>query len=412
MGTAHSVKGNSHSITDDIRITKQGGGLDSDQATEPEEQSLSPLFKPQPLAVVFHNYATDAFADVRTRGQVDEISRRTVTVGDLTITTEDNFASRIGVGEDKILQAAIAAFTRANGRHKPNPTLRVFIDLPYYEKLNGIETVPRHMGTPEEQERENQRIEEGRRNFYRKLSHNLENLSTCSFSWTETKKRRNKDGKYERRTEECGGGKLIGTWQIRRDKHIMIEFVLSAAERLVHRPTTNYPTALFKVDERNPNAYSIGREMARHYSMYNNVAKGTEQYLSVATLLQHTNLPPIEKVRAQRKGWEQAIKEPFENALDELKRAGVLKEWSYSLPRGESLSEEQAYSIDSYEKFVSLLVYHEIDGYEPHLDRYLQLMEKREAAAENGVTKEKTPAKAKAKAPSKRTSKSRNPGKE
>lgn len=390
MANIHGTDNSSDSISEALSAPEPES---TSQETPPAEgETLSPLYKPSTLSKTFHGYMTDRFGEIRALGAVDPISRSTVKVGDLVLTVKDNAASKIGIGEDKILQTAIQAFTTRNGNNKKNPTLRVYIDLEAYTDASGISIAPRTMATPEEQEKENKRAEYRAKNFYAKLRRNLKNLQECSASWKET--RRGRDYRY-------GGVNVIGAWDIDTEKKsITVEFTLSFAEYLLKQPLTLYPAALLQVDDRDPNTYSIGKMMYAHYAIDNNVIKGTEQILAIKTLLEHTNLPTLEETKANRNSWRDTIKEPFDRALEKLKRVGFLSDYHYCYPKskGKMIPDEKVgETLDSYEKFISCYIYYEIEGYEPHEVRYRALIEKREAEAEERQKKQEARAQGKSK---------------
>ena len=222
--------------------------------------------------------------------------------------------------------------------------------------------------------------EDGRKNFKKKLKKNLENLMEkhISFSWIED---------VRGKTRSYGGLSLISGYKISNEA-ITVDFSLGFAEYLVFLPTlVEYPRALYGVNDRNYNAFAIGEAMFQHYSINNNVVKGTEQMLSVQKILEVASFPTYEKVKEERMSWEQKIKEQLEKALDYLHECGFLKDWCYSKSKGEKLTDEEARQITSYEKFASLYIWYELNEYLDHKERADLIIEAKTEKLKKAVKK-------------------------
>lgn len=352
---------------------------DKEETLEEQERQLSSAITPtlanrisavngiEPLGLAFSGKATQALAKTRTTGVIDKISQTLLTIGDVEVSSPS--AQSLGVGEHKILLAGLQAFTRYNGRNERNPTQRVNIDLVRYASANGIDITEHQMDTPEEQEAEAKRAKFALDNFKKKLKKNLKNLNQSAITWTET---------VQGKSKAYNGMTLIGAYRV-DSSNIMIEFTQSAAEYFVRLPLTPFPNALYLVDDRKPNAYSMGVAMCNHYAIDNNVMKDTERTMSVKSLLSYTNLPTIEKARESRNNWLKAIKEPFELALDELKYRGLITTWRYSYANQKELTDAEAADIMlSYEIFASLYIYYELANYQDHSERRLAIVQKKE----------------------------------
>ena len=177
-----------------------------------------------------------------------------------------------------------------------------------------------------------------------------------------------------------------------RKGYIIMEFGRNMAEYLKQLPLTQYPQGLLAIDARSENAYRLGLKMAEHYSIDNNQLKGTADRLKVSTLLAVTNLPTIEDLQNEKpddsRHWDRRIKEYFEKALDAL-TGKVIKGWEYVKPKGEPLTEEEAYNITDYETFASLLVQFELLEAPEHKDRLARRAKEKQAAAAKKAAKEK-----------------------
>lgn len=346
-------------------------------ATEWEDNSAlrSPYHQIEPLGLAFSGTPTDALTRVRTIGKIDEYSSLLKVDETIIRAVEAKALTKLGVGEAKVMKAAVQAFTAVNSAGEANPRYKVYLNTADFARARGFDIVGRQMPTAEEQEAEAKRVRDNTKNFLRKVRGELYNLRrNASFTWTET---------IKGRTQAYGEISFIGAYKVDK-QFIMIEFVPSAAEYLVKLPLRPEPKQLYLVKDTMPNAYAIGVKLNQHFSIDNNVAKGTEDIISVASLLAVTSIPPIEKVRRDIKEnksnrtWDDRIKDTFEKALDELTRVGFLKDWKYSYSKKRILTDEEASAITDYEQFADLYLYFVIDGYPPHGTRRKVIAEKKE----------------------------------
>lgn len=332
----------------------------------------TPFHKIAPLGISFAAAPADALAQARTIGEINPYSPNSLMVRDSVITAlEDNAIKSLGVGEAKVLKAAILAFTAENAQEQTQPRLRVTLDTVDYARKCGVEIEARQMNTPEDQATENKRADTDAHNFLAKLRRNLHNVRiNAAFSWTE---------QVKGRTESFSEVSFISAYRVSR-KSITIEFSLAAAEYLVKRPLRKEPDALFLVDERRPEAYAIGVYLNQHYSIDANVERGTECILSIPKILEVTAIPTIEEVRKSKskRTWQDQIKERFERALDELTRVGFLTTWAYSYKKQQLLTDAEAAAISSYEEYTELYLYYEIANYPLHGERVKEIKEKKE----------------------------------
>ena len=309
------------------------------------------LYKADPLSIMFSGKLTGTLGKLKTVGIIDHL-RKNVNVNGVKIISQN--ISQMGVGEAKIFRYAIAAFTKVNSRGTSSQQLRlrVFLSLNDYAQITDTDITS----------------DFGLKNFKKKLKKNLDNLlqKNVTFSWSEDIK-----GK----TKNCGGMSLISGYSVKGEA-ITIDFSLGLAEYLVSLPTLiEFPRSLYKVNDRFFNAYAIGEALFRHYSINNNVIRSTEQMFSIIKLLEVTSFPPEEKIKAEKLSWEQKVKEPFEKALDELCKCGLIKDWCYSQAKGKKLSDKEATQITSYEVFISLYIWYELSEYPEHKERVNSIIE-------------------------------------
>jgi len=365
---------------DDLRreqkppVSSAGAAGAAGDAAFIESAALVGLFKPETLSRSYTSNALTALSFARTRGEVvtDEVTHRsTLTVGEVKIVS--NRAAKLsGIGEQKLLDLGRSGFTRLNPPHAKTPQLRVFADTKEFARACNAPIDPKTMKTPEAQAKENKRAEKALENFIAKYGKCGDNLrENASFSWQE---------KVGGRIIAHDGVNLVTRCRIDKDV-TMIEFSLSAAEYMVRQPITTLHRALYALDDRSYNAFAIGRAISEYYGMDSNVIRNKESILKVETLLAKTSLS-FEKLGSRyRSRWEARIKEPFEEALDELYRIGFLKTWRYSLSGKADLSDEEAAHIIRYEQFASLYVCFEIADYPTHGERLKEIADRREKAA-------------------------------
>ena len=90
-----------------------------------------------------------------------------------------------------------------------------------------------------------------------------------------------------------------------------------------------YPLKLMHLSGKSLLAYSLGRCMALHSSIFNNQLRGTDGVLCVRSLLQYCrSLPTPEEVRTRNGNYRQAIIRPFTEALDKLLEMDII-DWNY-----------------------------------------------------------------------------------
>lgn len=335
---------------------------EAEELAKKETNALG-LYTASPLAIMFSGKATHALGQARTIGILDPI-RKNLEVKGVNILSQN--ISKIGVGEAKIFRYAIAAFTEKNSAGTPSQQLhlRVFLSLNDYAQITGTDI----------------NSENERKNFRKKLKKNLDNLleKNITFSWSEDL--RGKERNY-------GGISLISGYKIKGDA-ITVDFSLAFAEYLVSIPSLiQYPRSLYSVNDRNINAFAIGEALCRHYSINNNVIRGTEQIFSVSKLLEVTSFPSIETIKNNRWSWEERIKESFEKAIEHLHECGLLKDWCYSYSKGIKLTDKEAAQITSYEKFISLYIWYEINEHPEHKQRVSAIIEAKAKKAKNSKSR-------------------------
>ena len=337
---------------------RSGGNSPEDNHEEVRDQKEKPV-RPQlpavkPLQPMFNGKPVNALGRAQTKGKFD-IASGILNVEGVNIFAPESI-QKIGVGTAKIFRYAVAEFTSRNSSNaKENKAnCRILLDVNDFATANGVDVTSI----------------DAMKNFRRKLKNSLNILLTSNITWTE---------KIKGQERTYSGMNYIGKYDIKGNS-LVIEFTISMAEYLTSLPLIKYPRSLYKLDDRDFNAFAIGEAMCIHYSQDNNVIRQTEGKLRVETLLKYTSFPTYEELKAQRRSWEERVKEPFENALDKLKQCGFLKNWEYCYAGGIEITDEEikAGAINGYEKFISLILKFELNDYENSEIRALEIKAKKD----------------------------------
>lgn len=349
--------------------------LKSVQGSEYAVNSAIEEKKSESYRKIPHGKATDAIAfAIRIEPEINEISNKgTLTANKVKIEISDfNTLKRsFAVSTHKLLLEAIRRFSEENhigdaGNARSIYPV-VYIPLEEYALLCGYDVIKHPKNTTAEADEEAKRVENTLREVRRKVKDDLKILYEGSLSWEEIIK-----GEPES-FDDC---RILGRKSFTKNGLIRVEFTYSFAEYLTKLPFSQYPAALWKLDERKTNAYVIGLQMVMHFNMYNNQIRKTAQFLKVRTLLGYTTLPAIEELREKGRSWQDRIKKPFETALDALKEYGVLENWEYSHPEG-VLTESEETFFATYEEWEKTLLHFTLKDAPDHTSRIRAIEEEK-----------------------------------
>lgn len=303
----------------------------------------------------------------------------------ISIENFDKLQAALGTPAKKLFDTAVSYLTDTNfyraGRDSITPTVE--IPLVEYGEACGYDLTPRVMPTDEEQKEENERARGRVKDFKRDVRANLKDLSSILWTGEETKGRNRGDYKEMR---------IVSSHSI-RDGVIRINFDIDAAAYLMNAYMMQLPTALLSIDNRNPNAYAIGRKLAFHNSNDQNRAKGTESTLSVEKLLLSApNIPGYDELMdSGQRNWKLRIKKPLEAALEANRDVGVISRWEYRARKtGETYTAETAQKL-TWAQYSRLLVdFCMVDAPEQTERREAIAAAKAAAKAQKAADKEKT----------------------
>lgn len=377
---------------------------------------LLPTSQEPEYTAMLYNNATRALVNINGRKR-----ERDAITGTLTIRTANgavitiqkasdlNFALMLGINVTKVLFKGIRELTAQNNGESA-PDYRVCFSLEDYLTKLGNKVTPRYRvgATAEERKAEKKRASSALKDARRKLRADLYSLKAMELTFTDYIITKDKKKKKREDKDYLSIG-IIASQGI-ENGYVYMTFNPDFADALLQRKTiTEYPEALDAIDPRKPNAYSLGLAIAEHFFMDSNQLGGSADRLTVATLLSYTNLPTIDEVRKERKSWEERLKEPLENALDELKRVGLLEDvieeieqpdgtveyltkksaWRYSGKGGAILSDSEA-SYRDYESWAKALVCFNLRGTPDNskrLEKKAEQIKKAHKASERGKLK-------------------------
>jgi len=350
----------------------------------PTISNTTPVTAQESYLPMLHGKATDALA-----GMSSKSGTNNPLTGALTITNKEvkvlvsqfnQLTGTLGINTHKLLSVGVAQFTAGNnvgGKAPDNLTYNITIPLKEYALQCGYDVEEHEKDTPEEQEKEARRASNALKDAQKKIKKDLDILRNSSISWSE---------KVKGKAGDFLDLAIIGSKGIRKG-YIYMVFDPAFSQYLIKLPLTQYPKALLKVDARHSNAYNMGLKMTEHFNMDNNQIRGTAQLLKVSTLLDSLELPTIDIVRTSRKSWEERIKEPFEKALDALTQCGLLSDWRYSHSKGVEMTDEEATSFTTYEKWESTLVHFTLADAPDHTARLEARAEEKKARQAKGKRK-------------------------
>jgi len=317
------------------------------------DQLMIPGFFDEPYKKMLQGAPNTMLATVSARGATpDKLTGDwSLKMGDkeMVISNFSQLTDSLGVSANKIFSAACIHLAASNP-YRPAPGAKVenvvTISLDDYAKANGIDLSRQHCDTVEEMEKDAARIRDKKRDLKDLIRKDLSTLERMQLSWHDPRK----SGDYSHVRVISGSGI--------RGNTIRINFDTDMANALVNAYITHLPTALFRHDNRNPNAFAIGYKIAVHHSMDANIQRGTDTRLSVKSLLEAA--PQIVKyedlIASGNRNWKRNIKTRLEKALDDnvAEPVGYLSRWAY-YQGDQELTREQAGKLD-YESYTKLMV--------------------------------------------------------
>ena len=179
----------------------------------------------------------------------------------------------------------------------------------------------------------------------RKVKKDLEAIYSTSLEWSEPK------GKQQvldfAKMRICD---MVGI----KTGNIVMNFSPLMAHYLTHAYIMQYPMELFKLGDKNPNSYYLGKKLLQHHSIDNNQLKGTANIISVKALLECTpEMPSYEAVKSKDRHLTQRIIDPFQRDMDAL---SSIFTWEYCNSKGVPLTDEQLQGFN-YKVFIACYIH-------------------------------------------------------
>lgn len=283
---------------------------------------------------------------------------------------------RLPISADKILTASLAELIRTNDSESvlkgKESTYEVNISLQEYALACGKDVIERPKDNPQARAKEKKRVQRQLEKFKNTIKNDLIILKGMSLDWSEKIKGKPRDFK---------GRSIVIGYDITGGKsgNIKVQFHPEMVKYIAELPITQYPKQLLSIDGRNDNAYKIGKKLSNNFYMDCNRTqiKNPNKYriLKVKTLLKVTSLPSLEEA-SKSSGWVVRIKEPLEEALDELYRNGTLINWKYSGVKGAELPDYEATTFRSFSEWANTNVFYDMNDEEEDEQRRREKLEK------------------------------------
>ena len=244
----------------------------------------------------------------------------TVTEGNgngISVTNVSSLTGSLGVSAAKLLDVVLAYLWQANA-NKPLGKMQNVIHFPlnvYCEKC-GFSVVPNKMGTQAEQEKEDRRANACLRQAVRDIRRDFENLSLIVFKHDKPDQTGYKDFVFI--TEHAVENGVV--------ECVVNERFLKYVKENGY--TQRYLTGALRVPNIMQNAYAILSKLSEHYQMPHNVQIGTNNRISVQSLL--NVCPSIPGIgTGTDKHWKTRTKGVLEKNLNTLVDLGLVGEWYY-----------------------------------------------------------------------------------
>lgn len=353
------------------------------RAAATRRKALAPSFwtdeDPMGFAVVYQGAGVNGLAllnSSKERGRKDPTGLRVKETRDGQMELKLPNNNRMRPSCVKLLWSALAELHRLN-HYGSADNLTVSIPLDEYMKKNGAKQTENSM-----------------KNWRKKIDADLDTLFNASVSWKEANPKRGMKADYKDVRIIIGKGISKG--------QIMLVFSPPMGQYLISAYPSRFPLgALLQIDEQYyPLAVPLLIKMATHNTIDKNVKAGTNNVLTVKTLIEACgdNLASYEELmQSNDRHPDKRIVERIVKTLNYMQDQGWIK-WHYCNAGGRELEPEQLDQIDDdgfcpYSLFISLRVYFEITGADQsdQLDRRQrneekkarrqELQEKAEAAA-------------------------------
>ena len=152
---------------------------------------------------------------------------------------------------------------------------------------------------------------------------------------------------------------FVANTAVTRDEYIKMVFISDTFKNhLQISSPTQISLALLSIDGNHRSAFSVGYKLETYYNMRPNILKNKNDIISVRRLLEVTDLQTYEELKGgyeddndkmkpnQLRKWEEKVKDPLEDTLDYLVKAGVISYWHYVGAKKTELKGDNCYPKD------------------------------------------------------------------
>ena len=312
---------------------------------------------------IYHDVAFDELARISNKNMLEisfgtseytsEVNGNTTKI---TLKDLEKVNSKLTVRSHALFSVALAVFTEGHmklNKNKLSFDETVIIPVDEYIQLLGYDITEHQMKSQEAQRKEKARIRHVKREAKRAIKADLKTLTQTNI----TISRRNFWGMFN----------LVQS-AVMENGYISVTFGNDIMKLFASLPKTQFPLWLPLIPGRHSNAYRIGYKFANYYSM--NIGSSQKQKaqadrLKVKSILAVTDLPTYKELkkktynnRSAAYRWRDLIRDHMETALNYLLKMenGGIESWTYALPGGGIISQEQAHRIDSFEEWSNLLI--------------------------------------------------------
>ena len=299
------------------------------------------------LFPILSNKVLDVLPQIRNTdiSIVDEITGiRRATVGEVTFEIANkpikgSTSLAWGILGDKLMKAGMILFTRELPADNT-----VSFPLKEFASMAGYSVEVPEDATEQEKKRANEMLKYVRKEVQAKLTLMQ---STTATKWGDKVRGQPKD--YFRAILLAEQGIVRG--------QIIMRFDQKLADAIREKYALHYlPKSIMSIPNNKTTAYAIANAIWQHYSMRNNHQSGTANILSVKTLLSKTDLQRDEAFVRNRQSWDNRIREPFVNALEDLVKHDVLENYEFTRAKGIRVTDEEMLNIADYDTFENLYV--------------------------------------------------------
>ena len=170
----------------------------------------------------------------------------------------------------------------------------------------------------------------------------IKSLYNISLEWEETRHIKTKNGKKQEVFKFAGrilnSIGINGNDKIIKNNIAIIKFDMDFSKGMAMAQIMPYDTRILKLNPKS-SSYDFAKALLYFYNI--NYFKSNKGIISVKSLLKWSAKIPQYNELAKQGMIKRRIIDPFENALDELEKQGIIKEWTYTKGKGEFLTDKE-----------------------------------------------------------------------